>query len=952
MFGHRLFQSFARGTGLGASMRIGLSIAAGALLSAAQLESAWAANDKRWDIDNNGIEDFVFQISDKGRVRWARMSDSGGVVESSEELGGMANRYRIIMGAGDFNNNGNKELLVYDLEANRIEIWPISATNMASQTHYYAASTSYTTLNIQGLQAPVLRAPVKYGDLDQGTADNLDDVSVRPYDIPAIGDFNGDGYDDFILQKRSDSTLTYHLIQGVSGNDKAFTKLNTGSLNNISCSPCELVGTGKLDNNAADDLIFRNTSTGAAYYVLTQPSAGSIHITKQGILANVSLPYPSHTVVGVRDIDGDGYADLVAHVDNPNLSKPVRFWTLGPPPSQGSAPIVTKSGSWSTNYPVDTWRILGLRDTNGDSRADLLVHHRKTAIVSTIRTGIIDNNNEIPLGSTVPYLAVSGTSRFPGPLRYGDEYSAATEQNMIPNPFPVPGFESTYGGGDHSTNLPGTSVYYASGQIKRTFYVYPECDGSTGNTAPCVGHPSIRSFDHVTNKWSGVHRIANQPFTVPDGSYLRDAHVYPQLVIDNAGYLHVFHSGHVHPLKHYKSPVPANGTWDQLKQAWTDVGLPRSNGSAISFADKATYVMPAKANNGVIYIFWRQSYIFEIPGAAVANRYDHDPCQLHTYNIYEPWYYTFSTNNGATWAESTMILNPLAKAPPADPYNDQSGSHDANGNGWDSYYANFRYMPAINEFYMTFSLSQYHNCAHQRTSFMRLVPDSSTHILKAYTISGVDIGNRIDENEETAANQSIFHIQGGTLNGHTFTGREVQWQKPGTGAGIGVVTGHDNAGNAHIFYHDYDRFSMPSIYHTYQDSSNTWAAPMRLFPAPQGYRDHRIFAVTFDPSDATKYSIYLTSNELRNMETNYHSIQKWNFTSLTAANPSTTNAIMAVKNSPKRFYDISQVTNADMTLGSRHEVSFWQGTYMSMAKVVSDGKVFGWGAGQFWSDHE
>lgn len=139
----------------------------------------------------------------------------------------------------------------------------------------------------------------------------------------------------------------------------------------------------------------------------------------------------------------------------------------------------------------------------------------------------------------------------------------------------------------------------------KTYIVYP--GGINNNLSACS--PYIMGYDHITKKWSAPVEIAPSPL-VPD------SHYYPQILQDDKGYIHVFHSFHGgSEIMHAKSSTPRNITnWDI---------------SYIPGTEHATYGAAYKAENGDFYISFR------------GNEKKKIEC--------EPEYYAKSTDNGLTW---------------------------------------------------------------------------------------------------------------------------------------------------------------------------------------------------------------------------------------------------------------------------------------------------------------
>ena len=124
----------------------------------------------------------------------------------------------------------------------------------------------------------------------------------------------------------------------------------------------------------------------------------------------------------------------------------------------------------------------------------------------------------------------------------------------------------------------------------------------------------VKSYDHVAGVFSSSIRI---PRAVP-----HDYHNYPHMIKTDAGRIMVVWSEHNERLfrAFSESPLSLSGTWDidEIREGY-----------------QATYPMPVKADNGDIYIFYRQSFGID----------------------QKPERYVKSTDNGLTWNTAVDAIN-------------------------------------------------------------------------------------------------------------------------------------------------------------------------------------------------------------------------------------------------------------------------------------------------------
>jgi putative cell wall-binding protein len=76
-------------------------------------------------------------------------------------------------------------------------------------------------------------------------------------------------------------------------------------------------------------------------------------------------------------------------------------------------------------------------------------------------------------------------------------------------------------------------------------------------------HPYVIAYKHATKTWTGPVMVAENPL-----SAIRDTHGGPALVVDNAGYLHVYFGAHNGAVRHVKSPRPGVASIDAATSPW------------------------------------------------------------------------------------------------------------------------------------------------------------------------------------------------------------------------------------------------------------------------------------------------------------------------------------------------------------------------------------------------
>lgn len=152
-------------------------------------------------------------------------------------------------------------------------------------------------------------------------------------------------------------------------------------------------------------------------------------------------------------------------------------------------------------------------------------------------------------------------------------------------------------------------------------------------------HVFIKFFDHKKNVWSATQKVfePNNPLLYGDGHYRQG------VLVDNAGYVHVFQSYHI-------SLRPANS--NQVVEIRHAVSkLPNSiaewNVSTIPGTERNTHAFYFKSNSGAFYGIYRKSYPEDLTGATEGFRE-------------QQWMFK-SIDNGKTFNVWDVIIPPMTK---------------------------------------------------------------------------------------------------------------------------------------------------------------------------------------------------------------------------------------------------------------------------------------------------
>ncbi|TXS42120.1 VCBS repeat-containing protein [Streptomyces sp. uw30] len=174
-------------------------------------------------------------------------------------------------------------------------------------------------------------------------------ITVVPF-----GDLNGDRCNDVLVRFSSGALRAYRPGCGKAlTTSTPYTTLGTSGWNqyNVLTSPGDITGDGRAD------LIARQASTGDIYLYKATSSG------KLSARVKIFSKWSGYKkIIGVGDLNGDGYGDLLAQ-DTSN-----RLWRYVGTATGGFRARVKVADNWGASYNV----VVGVGDVTGDGRADLV----------------------------------------------------------------------------------------------------------------------------------------------------------------------------------------------------------------------------------------------------------------------------------------------------------------------------------------------------------------------------------------------------------------------------------------------------------------------------------------------------------------------------------------------------------------------------------------------------
>lgn len=228
------------------------------------------------DFDSDGIQDILIQNSDNNALYIFNMNGADGFSRGQSLFDpGRARWPWKVVGIADFNRNGIADILLQNTDNNALQIVNMNGADGILKRHIF---------------------------FDMGG-------TRWPWKVVGIGDFNGDGIQDIVLQNSDNNAIYIMNMDGVGG--MGYGRMLFDPANNR--WPWKVVGVADFNSDGIPDILIQNQDNFAIHVFDTDGADG---ILQKNVLFDPPFPW-AWKVVAITDFNKDGIPDiLVQHSVN------------------------------------------------------------------------------------------------------------------------------------------------------------------------------------------------------------------------------------------------------------------------------------------------------------------------------------------------------------------------------------------------------------------------------------------------------------------------------------------------------------------------------------------------------------------------------------------------------------------------------------------------------------